>query len=54
MQLRDKIDNFPDRMFFGAQLEQVDIALNHRFRHAFSLGDGNVSEIEDTVEAAIA
>ena len=40
-------------MSFGAQLDKIDIAVNHRLRHTFETGYTNITEIENTVEAAI-
>ena len=54
MQLRDKIDNFPDRIFFGAQLEQIDITSDHCPGYTFGIGDADIAEVQDTVEPAIA
>ena len=53
MQRAGKIDNFLDRMFFGAQLDKIDIAVNHRFRDRFEIGDTHVTEIDNTAEPAI-
>ena len=53
MQFTGKIDNFFDRLAFCAQLDKIDIAVNHRLRHTFEIGHTNVTEIENTVEAAI-
>jgi hypothetical protein len=49
-----KIDNLFDRMFFGAQLDKIDISFNHRLRHTFGVSNIDVTEIQDTEELAIA
>ena len=53
MQFTGQIDNFLDRLTFCAQLDKIDIAVNHRLRHMFEIGDTDIAEIENTVEAAI-
>ncbi len=53
MQFTGKIDNFLDRLTFCAQLDKIDIAVNHRLRHTFEIGHTDIAEIENTVEAAI-
>ena len=49
-----KIDKFRGGMFFPSQLDKVDISLNHRLGDALSISNADISEIEDTVEPAIA
>src|SRR6266446_10701013 len=53
MQFTGKIDNFFEQLAFRPQLDKIDIAVNHRLRHTFEIGHTNVTEIENTVEAAI-
>ena len=54
MQRACKIDNFFERIFLRAQLNKIDTSVNHRLRDTFQIGGTNVTEIENTVEAAIA
>ena len=54
MQLASKIDNLIERKFFCAELNKIDISLQHRLGCAFSFSDADVTEIDNTVEPAIA
>ena len=49
-----KIDKFLERIFLSTQLDKIDIAFNHCLRHALGVGNTDVTEIQDSVEAAIA
>ena len=54
MQRAGQVGEFSDGMFFPAQLDKIDIAFNHRLRHTLGVSNVDVTEIQDSVEAAIA
>jgi len=54
MQLASKIDEFSDGMFFSAQLDKIDISSDHCPGYTFGIGDADITEVQDTVELAIA
>ena len=53
MQRPCKMDNFVEWLPLCAHLDEIDISLNHRLGDAFGICSVDVTQIQDSVEAAI-